>query len=542
MQVDPAVLKNHGVSGGALPETDLIRRKCACGEHTGGGGECDACKKKRLQRSVAHHVEPANVPVSVHHTLHSEGQPLDASTRAFMEPRFGRDFSGIRVHRDSGAAVSAHEVNALAYTAGRHIVFGQNQYQPDTASGRQLMAHELTHTLQQENAGDSISRAGAFQLGSAHDPQEGEANRVAEAVMSGSTERPLATRTSPFTIRRQTGAGTESTQETAPSGTLPSHKASEQWANEVDLGRFSRYSHGRADARLNREPALEHTRRGGRGQAPPCQLDLFLKLHFDFHLGPSPFRQGPTGGMTAEGPPWPQDKAAQWKRDYMRIAQATWRTRHPLEQAGNCPAEPCSSAIGQLRIVDADSMTDSEGQSVPSGKMGNSPHYYVRVYEFRPWAGQQESRVGGIGSTMFAEDVLPRDTPRPGGLDQSPLPDGTPAPPVVGEERYRWMPGAASHETGHMLGRPHVNCSPDEDNPNNDLCYGGTEKQKANVMGRGEEMSREDHAPFLAAMRATTGCDWKVASSGWPWWAYLLIALTGVGLIALGVAALAGAL
>ncbi|MGI0014683.1 MAG: DUF4157 domain-containing protein [Nitrososphaera sp.] len=64
------------------------------------------------------------------------GQPLDRATRTFFEPRFGGDFSRIRVHTDKQAEDSANEINARAYTAGREIVFGAGQYAPETASGR----------------------------------------------------------------------------------------------------------------------------------------------------------------------------------------------------------------------------------------------------------------------------------------------------------------------------------------------------------------------------------------------------------------------
>lgn len=70
------------------------------------------------------------------------GQPLDATTRAFMEPRFGHDFSQVRVHTDAQAAESARTVHALAYTVGHSLVFDTGQYSPTTASGRRLLAHE----------------------------------------------------------------------------------------------------------------------------------------------------------------------------------------------------------------------------------------------------------------------------------------------------------------------------------------------------------------------------------------------------------------
>jgi len=85
--------------------TSLLQRKCACGGSPGADGECEACRKKRLQRKAAD-LQPTNhpnavVPPIVHEVLRSPGQPLGSTTRAFMEPRFGHDFSKIRAHKDN---------------------------------------------------------------------------------------------------------------------------------------------------------------------------------------------------------------------------------------------------------------------------------------------------------------------------------------------------------------------------------------------------------------------------------------------------------
>src|SRR5262245_61220094 len=96
-----------------LPHLTL-QRKCNCGNHT-LSGECEECKKNplALQRKTAGRSEVSEVPPIVHEVLRSPGQPLDPSTRAFMEPRFAHDFSSVRVHTDARAAESAHAVNAL---------------------------------------------------------------------------------------------------------------------------------------------------------------------------------------------------------------------------------------------------------------------------------------------------------------------------------------------------------------------------------------------------------------------------------------------
>lgn len=148
--------------------TNLLQRKCACGEAAGMTGECENCRSKHLtlQRQATSKAELSSVPPIVHEALRSPGQPLDQATRDFIEPRFGHDFSHVRVHNDAKAADSARTVNALAYTVGDNVVFGANQYAPTTFRGRGLLGHELAHTIQQRNAAASPPSAdsnGAFE-------------------------------------------------------------------------------------------------------------------------------------------------------------------------------------------------------------------------------------------------------------------------------------------------------------------------------------------------------------------------------------------
>lgn len=88
-------------------------------------------------------------PPFVHKVIPSSGQPLDPTTREFMEPRFGHDFSLVRVHTDARAAELARSLRAEAYTVGRDIVFGLGRYQPTSVQGRHLLGHELAHVVQQ---------------------------------------------------------------------------------------------------------------------------------------------------------------------------------------------------------------------------------------------------------------------------------------------------------------------------------------------------------------------------------------------------------
>ena len=185
----------------------VVQRKCACGGIAGPGGECEECREKRIflqsNARTSDRAAPTNsaVPAIVDDVLRTPGEPLDPATRVSMEPRFGHDLpsgqtrpraalsgsagltigppddhleseaeataegimsarpgsigqrydlSHVRVHTDDRAAASARALDAHAYTVGHDVVFGTGEYAPDTSRGARLLAHELTHVVQQD--------------------------------------------------------------------------------------------------------------------------------------------------------------------------------------------------------------------------------------------------------------------------------------------------------------------------------------------------------------------------------------------------------
>lgn len=176
----------------------LLQRKCACGASTGNAGRCLDCERKKAlglqakrvvgavddpaereadrmaesvinpaggadalairRRAVLPDSGVAETPASVDAVLARGGSPLEAGLRGDMERRFGHDFSQVRVHTDAAADRSARELHAHAYTAGRHIVFAAGRYAPQGAAGRRLLAHELTHVVQQGEGGALLQR------------------------------------------------------------------------------------------------------------------------------------------------------------------------------------------------------------------------------------------------------------------------------------------------------------------------------------------------------------------------------------------------
>lgn len=117
------------------------------------------------------------------------GEPLDAGTRAAMESHLGHDFGGVRVHTDAAASDSARAVNAQAYTVGNDIVFQSGRYDPASTAGQHMLAHELTHVVQQSTGPvDGTPAAGGIQISDPSDRFEQEAQRTADRVVGSSAE------------------------------------------------------------------------------------------------------------------------------------------------------------------------------------------------------------------------------------------------------------------------------------------------------------------------------------------------------------------
>lgn len=189
-----SMAKNGRSPPAANKASGLLQRKCSsCGDHTVAGGECSECGKRkrrdlqtklavnepgdiyeqeadriaaqvlagpvrpdvgntppRIQRFIGQPAgETETVPSSAGRVLASPGRQLEPALRQDMEQRFGHDFSGVRVHTGGLAVQSAQELNANAYTVGNNIVFGAGQFASTTLIGRQVIAHELTHVVQQ---------------------------------------------------------------------------------------------------------------------------------------------------------------------------------------------------------------------------------------------------------------------------------------------------------------------------------------------------------------------------------------------------------
>lgn len=179
-----------------------VVQRCSCGGRPGPSGQCAECRRKRLglQRKARSSVWREQVPGIVHSVLRQSGQPLDTETQSFMQARLGHDFSNVRVHTDVRAAESAGAVDARAYTVGQHIVFNREEYNPGTREGRQLLAHELVHVMQQAGSGFATVRGIADPAGT----HEHEADRLSSHALS-SHAAPVEVHQHPAAVARLGG-------------------------------------------------------------------------------------------------------------------------------------------------------------------------------------------------------------------------------------------------------------------------------------------------------------------------------------------------
>ena len=179
-------------------------RVCQC------GGSCPSCKSdqttlsqqtSQIQRIQA--TETGEVaPLVVDEVLSSPGRPLDPATRAFMEPRFGYDFSDVRVHTDARAAESARAMDALAYTVGSNIVFDQGQYKPNSVQDH-VLAHELTHVVQQSQRTQAKQGAGVQRHMSDRESLNGMVQRAPRRDKSSNADPQV--KFGPLTVGRDAG-------------------------------------------------------------------------------------------------------------------------------------------------------------------------------------------------------------------------------------------------------------------------------------------------------------------------------------------------
>ncbi|HJP92673.1 MAG TPA: DUF4157 domain-containing protein [Pyrinomonadaceae bacterium] len=325
-----------------------LQRKCACGSY--GVGECDKCRNQgnTLQRSATTNDSPLAIPSIVNDVLNSPSQPLDAGTRGRMEPLFGHDFSTVRVHTDAKAEESAQAVNALAYTVGRDMVFGAGQYAPETRSGQQLMAHELTHVIQQ-----SASSSGQMlRMGEPNSAAEVEADQLSNTIMQGgNVDRPFSHQG--MSLQRQASSSATSQPPSPATSSQPATQpAAPSVPERATASNIRINGFGNFDAEFDRRAALTAQRRPA---TEPCRLVLNVRVKFNFNDTQTPSRWTPT-------------EQNRWTSEFIRVVTNRWSFRFLLGPGQACASEPCQSAAAILHIE----------------PVASSPHHTVNVDYTKP--------------------------------------------------------------------------------------------------------------------------------------------------------------
>ena len=183
--------------------------------------------KNATASDLRRRADAVRVAADVRRTLSAPGQPLDWLTRQRMQPRFGRDFSQVRIHSDDAAARSARSLGAAAYTVGSQIVLGAAQRRPETPDGQWLLAHELAHVVQQ--SGSRAHPRGLGPIGGAHEAQAEQA-AAGRPVTLGRVTAGLIQR-SPLSDKVRAAAGTSPSLTTV----LAALSGDDVQVNDVDL-------------------------------------------------------------------------------------------------------------------------------------------------------------------------------------------------------------------------------------------------------------------------------------------------------------------
>jgi hypothetical protein len=311
---------------------------------------CAACVPNEIHRRPTAPVSQTAAPRSVDDALRTPGRPLDPATRAFFEPRFGRDFSAVRIHTDATAEASASDVVAHAYTVRDHVVFGAGKYAPASEAGQRLIAHELAHVVQQSSppVPGAVARTPAEPTAASlalktMSPRDASAllaqagfddplNAITSTLESSSTpanwRRRLHVLTAAFSLLTEPDAVAVLTALTAPHGTAQKHLQTRFLRIDTDFRTpLLRVLRERTVAAP--EPAPEHT--SPPEPPPPARTAIWVELN------PGVFAYVPDAGTTL-------DRVAAYLSGHPEVPAALVKLN-----AGMAPDKPM--AVGTSVIV-----------------------------------------------------------------------------------------------------------------------------------------------------------------------------------------------
>jgi hypothetical protein len=426
-------------------------------------------------------------PPTVYDVLGSSGQPLDPADRAFMEPRFGYDFSRVRVHADSEAKKSAEAVNAQAYTVGSNIVFGSNQGGAENLSHQRLLAHELAHVVQQ----DGRRSGSALQVAPANDSAEGAADRAAEQVLSGGRE----------SVRlAQSHAGSPAALQRRPVTTdLPS-VAQYEWTGTEQRKTNTRVN--QAYVSLSYEPTTG---------------DFACSFHLRWRFPAA----------------WPEPRRAGYVDDFVRVVKAAWENKFPLKKFEKGAATSTTAKVlldfDHIRAPDMGNENEYINWLMNDQDQMHNMRWTMNVHDsldFRDQVGAPDVHLDPNANTPQTIDTSSfKDTTftNQGGTMQRPpyqhYRDKGITPSQGSAPGGKYTQTTSAHEFGHMIGlADEYVLSADDYNDLSrakgqtaaDAELGKRKTASARIENSGGQVTRDAYGPFADFLHTLTAEDWRV--------------------------------
>jgi hypothetical protein len=401
------------------------------------------------------------------------GTTLSEDTNRFMSNSFGTDFSQVNIHTGTNAVQMNQQLGARAFTHGNDIYFNSGEYQTESENGKRLLAHELTHTIQQgSNVSNNIQCDFAVEPVNVDTEIELTDDQIRDAIRYNSyrffdeaeirlVRDVLGISKEPAIIDEDFVVATARYQHLY--GETVDGKIGADSSLTLAIELLAEGLEEPSDEmfiRSNNTQSVRNIDSGGRNDIFDAELDhgntrLTLRIRVNFNF------------VAGGGGAWP-DVATQesWVEDYIRVVQSAWSYKLLME-----------------RIGDSDDYLKYYATRVVVEESNRNPHYTVNVSNETGHTGSSVSNAANT-VTLDSFDTVNRHRVRHGNeFDQF----------------------GAAHEFGHMIGLDHIAC----DN-NSDACYGGANRNvRRNIMGSGSAVTTANSTPFVTAMREITGQAWN---------------------------------